>query len=269
MSSDLNTIKQALEMFKSDEHGLYLAGTCFDISLNVFGNHNSFEQQNKGRIEVANNLNLIQQDLWNIATLIERLVWMRKEGDNNQHIDNYWHQYVAVDIEHFHTEIRSILDYISKSIGHALGLSGQLPKSFRKLREGIDKYRKIPENVSSIISNANWFSELRGVRDALIHQGANTIVFGGRSEGILFQILKNDVNRIIDKEIFLFNPNVVYFDRYAAYYFCHLVVLLESIFTELSREWAFKMKFGPTRSFSPGYGVIQDWATNLAKEIET
>lgn len=268
MDDDLNLLKKALRMFKSDEYGVHLAGGFFDLPINVFGNHNTVQEQDKNKIAVAYNLRMIQQDIWNIATLIERLEWMQKEGNTIEHIDQAWMRYASVDIEHFHTEIRSIMDYAAKAIGYALGLSGKLPDSFRKLRDNVKKYKMIPKEIVSLILNAYWFSELRGIRDALIHSGADTLVFGNRNEGILFQIFKRDINKIIDREIFLFNPNIVYFDRYASYYFCHLIIFLESIFIELSKNWQFNISFGPVRSYSPGFAILLTWSTSLVQQME-
>ena len=260
----------ANKMFVVKDGGIQLKGKVFDLPNIIFGNHNTFCKQEKNKLGFARNLRFIEQDLWNIATLIERLEWMRNAGDSIEHINNTWHRYAKLDIEFFHVEMRSAMDYAANAIGYAVGMAGKFPGSFRKLQERIHENNyNIPEEVKNLISNAVWFRDIRNVRDDLVHKEANSMIFGNRYEGILFQVTKNETRNIISNPSLMFNPQVVRFEYYAAHYFCHLIVFLESVFSALSSQWRFEQSFEATVYDIPGFVILHRWIQALIEKCKT
>lgn len=103
------------------------------------------------------------------------------------------------------------------------------------------------------------FFIFRGVRDALIHSGAFTLVFGDPKDGILFQIHKDPIRNLISHDILMFNENVAYFERYAAIYFSHLLVFLEQLAEVLKEKYKIKTVAKDASCNSPGFDIILDW----------
>ena len=115
---------------------------------------------------------------------------------------------------------------------------------------------------------AGWFFDFRGVRDALIHSGAFTLVFGDPKDGILFQIYKDLIKNLISHDILMFNENVAYFERYAAMYLSHLLVFLERLAEVLKEKYKIKPFFKDASCSSLGFGIILDWMQSLLILIE-
>src|SRR5262249_46711722 len=130
-------LRQVKTFFDEDEHScLYLHGPFVDYSTTLYALR--ARDRLRGAIkEVHSYLESIVQDIWNIGSLIERLEWMVQLTAAGQLTEDSWRMFAALDIEHFHIEVRSILDYAALSIRAVSGKkSGQLPDSFRKLRQG-------------------------------------------------------------------------------------------------------------------------------------
>lgn len=267
MNIDINGLRNALRMFGQDENGTYLFGRLYDMPIQVLANRSKGMPQESTKQSLACYLRMIGQDIWKIATVVERLRWMQDSGDSIQHIDQRWMYYAAVDVEHFHVEMRSIMDYAAKSIAEAFGPKN-LPESFDRLQNGIAKYRRIPETIKSLVAEAKWFPEMRGIRNALVHTGADTTIFGKRQEGILFQVFDADLKNLISHEAFLFNANVVRFEPYAAYFFCTAIAFLEDLCGLLSKDWKFDGPVGSVRSYSPGFTILWQWSSDLLRMLE-
>jgi len=161
------------------------------------------------------------------------------------------------------------MDYAAEIISRFSNKHGQLPTSFNKLYEGREKYtKKLGNSMSSIISEASWFSDIRYVRDSLIHYGGNAIVFGEASDGVLFQIYKNGKDNLVNKKYLLFNENLAYFEKYSALYFSHLLVFLNNLGHHLLKDFPKNDGIGETRSYASGFYVIHSWIETLCKELE-
>lgn len=220
----------------------------------------------KDRIVLA--IRSITQNQWNMLTCIQRLEWMRVAADSNEHIASNWHNYASADVEHWHVNFRSLLDYVSLVL---LLLAGRKvdKHSFRKLygrctsadankRDGVLGHIG-PDSVKLLLS-ATWFDGLRCVRDSIVHRGGHTLVFGGPSDGILFQVMGNRYQNLVSHEPWMFNDNVAYFDRYAAHLMAHLIVFLETFASIVAQRMGlFPLPECDARSCHDGYAALREW----------
>lgn len=266
----MEILEKALAMFDEDDKGCYMACGFFGLGLEIMRAHHAGKLKDGRFVPIAELLNRITFDLWNVSTLVERLEWSRLSALSVPHIREQWRQYTAVDIDHFHTEVRSIMDYLAQAVGHAVGRPGNIPGSFRKLRRRIDNYREIiPPTIIDLIAAATWFDEIRAVRDAIVHKGALTLVFENPKDGILFQVVRPGTANMIVHQALQYNQNVVRFDRYCAYYFAHVVWFLEGMFSSMTSEIGLSQHNLNARSYSLGNSVIRGWMLELKASIDS
>lgn len=209
----------------------------------------------------------IFQDIGNIGIILKRLEWMRQKTSEDEYLYQNWQSFASVDIEHFFVELRSIMDYIAEIIVCSAKKHGQLPKTFEKLRNWVEKSpenkKRLGEEISDVIESARWFPSIRLIRDALVHEGGFALVFLEPKEGILFQVYK-DFRNIIDYKMMMYNDNIAYFDRFAAIYFSHLLLFLER-FAKAIRS-ILEPKHIDYRASSGCSETIIEWMDSLIKQ---
>jgi len=266
MEKDIATLERASSLFQTDELGIHLSGNFLELSSNLWMNGESFPPN---IIESHKYFKHISQDMWNISTIIDRLEWSRKESETNEELKERWNFYTAIDIEHVHIELRSIMDYVAEIIRHFSKAKGSMPSSFSKLKNGIAKYKEyINPKVATLIDDAKWFEEFKFVRDSIIHSGGNTLVFSGPKEGILFQTYQPEYNKIINKPFLKYSENVINFDKYFALYFSHAVSFIEILSSILIKNLDGKANNYSTKSYSSGFFIIKEWIECLITELE-
>lgn len=267
MINDQNILMKALEYFYSDKNGCYLVNKFNKLSTYLYFDKKQPQNRHKKIIEIDNR---IVSDLWNIATLLERLEWTRINTEKIHHLREAWMYYAKVDISHFHTEIRSVLDHTAKTIDIFSSKPGQIPPSFRKLLENLNRYKnKIDPGIYKLLEEIDWFREIQEVRDSLIHEGAETLVFGEPQEGILFQVYRgSNTKQLIRKQYMHYNQNVIYFERYAAFYFACLLIFIDAIANEYITKFNWQGISQP-KVYSPGFATIRDWIINLIEIVKS
>ena len=116
-----------------------------------------------------------------------------------------------------------------------------------------------PDSVK-LLQSATWFDQLRCVRDSIVHRGGHTLVFGGPSDGILFQVKGNRYQNLVSYEPWMFNSNVVYFDKYAAHLMAHLIVFLEKFASIAARQMGMlTLPDCDARICHDGFTVFKAW----------
>lgn len=265
MNNDQHVLAEALKLFHDNERGLHIKNVFVDVEISLRANSAFDDNIN---LKVGKLFQQTWQDIWNISTLLDRIEWLRKEAIKNRIPENKWRDYTQVDIEHFHTEIRSAMDYVAQIVAIFSKCDGQLPQSFNRLHQRIAKFKnKINKEIFSLIQKTHWFSDIRHVRDSLVHYGGDTVVFCRPQDGILFQIYDSKQSNLINKKYMLFNENVVYFDKYAALYYAHILVFLDSLGGILINSLPNRNGIGGVRSYSAGFYIAKEWIGNLQTEI--
>ena len=260
MRTDRATFDFTLSLFHSDHQGIHLKGASQDIEiLLTFAK----PQSTIGGVKFARLFKLVSQDVWNMATLIDRLAWMKKRSMSEHDFEDRWRDYAAVDIQSFHVELRSAMDHITEIIRLFSNKPGQVTDtgSFRKLLNWLanNKDRIQPEVASLTLAQEKWFTEVRNVRDHLVHKGGATIVFGDAADGILFQVFDTSFRGLISNPYILYNDKVAYFDKYVAFYFSYFISYLEDLSKFYVQTFESQMNPPNAKNYASGFAVIIGW----------
>jgi hypothetical protein len=267
MEIDSHFIK-CLEMVQQDEHGWHQTGTFPCLVADMPPPYvDRLEKQDRLTLAVRS----ICQHESNMLTAIERLDWMRLEAPLNKHIDLWWRYYAGADIEFWYVNFRSLLDQVADVIVLDASLPSAL-RSFRKIYERTrpDKLREtggarlagsMGNGWLTLVQSAVWFPQILAARDGIVHLGGSAMVFGDASKGILFQVHGRRYHNLVGNQTFMYNSNVVMFDRYAASLTCHLVIFLEDFSRALYRSLGKSPRFHLSpRTYHPGWGTLSAWA---------
>jgi hypothetical protein len=271
MTEEIKIIDEALSLFSNDERGVFWKSKFVDLKIPATKN-------NRHRLsKLAEWIDYIIEDIGNIGTIIHRLNWHRSDSSNQEFLEKMWLSYASIDIEHFHIEIRSIMDYVARILGNAANKPGKIKRSFRKIydrRLDLCQRERLGEDFSRLVDTAEWFPDLRNVRDKLTHSGDYITIFGNRKYGILFQVLKGHekFEKIKFKNILgdylMFNPNVIYFERYAAIFLSNLFVFLDRLAILIYEKYQLQYIERGAGSHSAGFSIIVDWMKKLKEIIE-
>ena len=102
---------------------LHLRGAFVNYPISLGHALQQKEMVQAGGAQVSAGLQNIVWDLWNIGTLIERLEWTDKLAIAGTLDKGLWNRYCSLDIEHFHVEARSLLDYAASRIAAAISIA--------------------------------------------------------------------------------------------------------------------------------------------------
>jgi len=259
---ELEVLNECLSLFSTDEQELHIINSFNDVPISL----KLLDLVDGDRTFKRSTFSSAWQDIWNISVFVERMDWLRN-GVIEGHIEeSRWRHYTQVDIGSFHVEIRSAMDHVAEIIADFSNLNGKLPTSFNRLQQRIDKYStKLDPEIVKLIKEASWFSDIRHVRDSLVHHGGDTLVFCGAKEGITFQIYNDFVHNQVNKSLFMYNQNVAYFEKYAALYFSHLLVFLNNLGNILLSK--IPKRTSGCRSYAQGFKTLHKWTTGLRDEL--
>lgn len=261
---EIRVVERAQSLFHEDERGCCLQSPFFDLEINlrIFA-----PSLHTGAQRGIRN---IHHDLWQTAVIVSRLHWLRDMALRQTLHQNLWRLYSSVDIEAMMTQMRSIMDYSAEVIDSFAPKPKQLPTSFRKLRESLGDYAsRLPAGVEPIVREAAWFDTVRAVRDALVHKGAEPLVFASASEGILFQIHIGAEDGMVRHPALMYNDNVVDFRRFAAWTFSGLLFYLDQLGHVLRTRFEPPANTGPSSSYCPGLSVLRDWMSGLLDHLRS
>src|SRR5262245_61027330 len=103
-------IRTILSGFASDENGFCWTGAFVNFHADLT------EQVRRGALgatpqQLVSHLDHVVHDVANIGALLERLAWTKGEQVAGRLWLSTWSRFAELDIEHFHLEIRSAMDY--------------------------------------------------------------------------------------------------------------------------------------------------------------
>lgn len=269
-----NDIKRAQSLIctDADGQGTYLFGSLVNIQTNIhlLAVKSQIEQKHSF---IYHNLSHITQDFWNIGILIARIEWTRQYAVEHPDFLDAWRAFVSVDIGQFHVEYRSIFDYAASTLRLTAKSPNSVPQKYGKLYEwtkkGLENNRigQLGRSAANLILSSSWFMDFRDIRDAMVHRGANTFVFGVPEDGTLFQIFDPDYSsKRVQGNIFLVNENVADFELYSAFWLTHLLLFLEDFATIISESLGLEL-FPGSKLYSRGLNVTRHWMDKLAEKI--
>ncbi|MFQ5850820.1 MAG: hypothetical protein ACE5JU_09560 [Candidatus Binatia bacterium] len=217
-----------------------------------------------GGRKVAINLQHIIWDLWNIGALFERL-------ENTTHLASLkrlnvevWRKYIGLDIEHFHIELRSVLDYTAACISATADRKNCVPPNsindiINWLKRNPGNRTRLGEELAVLVESVPSFPDIKQVRDAIVHRGGQTLVFGSPNDGILFQAYEN-FTQIIAPSVFVSDGSIIDFRRYGSLLFSELLFFLEQLAETLRKRIpADHFGIGDAHLSSLGWEVFYNW----------
>ena len=202
----------------------------------------------------------LTQDLWNIFSILHRLDWQRRLWVENQITDIRWMAYAQNDINLFHVEIRSAMDYIARFICGLPPNPWQSPRSYNRLLEWMRKDETnqiLDPNILQILEKTEWFNHVRDIRDLNVHEGGFSIVFGSKGR-ITFQSYAGHEKQVQISEL-MFNENIVDFELYAGMYLGYFLALYEKLAKEIRRLLG--LQHEPLGAYTIHFGL--DYARSL------
>lgn len=217
---------------------------------------------------ISRHLKYILQDVWNIETIVHKLSWQRDMWKNNILPENMWMRFAQIDMDLFHIELRSIFDYLSKTLTILSNNPDQVRgrgKSFNQLYNWLNSN---PNNIlifgkelANLVLSCNWFYDIKDLRDLKTHYGGYSLVFIHENR-ILLQVYKGWSKQIQIPEI-MFNENVVDFELYAGLYIGYLYAYLEKASNVIDSKLTLKKVGTDARSYHPGLEIIHEWISKL------
>ena len=127
---------------------------------------------------------------------------------------------------------------------------------------------RLPMIVCDLVNEASWFDQMRDTRDALVHQGGYSVIFGEPRDGILFQVFGKRHNNYISHPVAMFNTNVVHFDLYAALMTANVLTFLDRFGAAIALSFPSMSKPGPTRCYYSGFQLVLDWMTQTLCKLK-
>ena len=271
---DLKDIQSVRSQFGMDEEGCFWSGEFMSLlgDLTVTSKRSKDDKLTK----IYRNFLYTMHDLWNLGTVLFKLEWIRSRAETDDSLRTVWSQFASVDIECFHTEFRSIFDYVARIIKE----TGNEPKqirgtSFRELKQWLNKNlgnrARLGEELAKVVESVDWFPHVQRLRDTMIHSGSFTHVFLNPEKGILFQSYQNSVEPSITNEMVMYkyNRDVVDFQLYSALYLCKLLLFLDELAKIIRSKLSIKKGREQAKSYSPGLELIISWLDRLPERIKT
>lgn len=251
---------------------LYRRGAFVNYSISVGPALQQNEMVQAGAARVSDSLQNIVWDLWNIGTLIERLEWTDKLAIAGALDQGLWNRYCSLDIEHFHVEARSLLDYAASCIAAISKQPGTAPAtSLNGLLSWINKNpgntARLGPDLAALVKSLPGFPDLRAVRDEIIHRGGLTLVFGRPGEGLVFQVHKGFA-RVLNPRSGTVESGLVDFRSYSALLVADILLFLERLAALLWEKMPVKkIGIGDAQLSGPGWDVFLSWLDHAERTL--
>ncbi|HXK20415.1 MAG TPA: hypothetical protein VNG33_21545, partial [Polyangiaceae bacterium] len=200
--------------------------------------------------------------------LVAKIEWLHRHAGSAGLDQQLAGMYLALDIELFHVQLRSALDYCAACISETSKKAGQVPnESFNSLQQWVAKNPTraaalLDPEILRLLGNAHWFPDVRAVRDSLVHRGAWVLVFPDR-ERLLFQAYAGAWRTLVVQEHIMYNENVADFRLYAAILFSEFLLLLDGLTAVVSRKYPVQHGSG-ARSYCTGFPQVLEWLRQYA-----
>lgn len=239
-------------------NNLYLAHDFINLGTDLRASKNKMHRE----------FNFISQDIWNIGAILSRLEWtqsMMRKGDIN---DGQWTYFAALDIDHFHIELKSTMDHAAEIIRMNSEQPGIIPQnSFRQLDNWMKKRpmnkEKLGLDIVKIIESCSWLPDYRDIRDSLVHKGGHTLVFTDPDK-ILFQTYGSEFDNTIKAIGLMYNENIVDFKKYAALAISRLLVTLAELAKIVRIKTSVKrFGIGDNKMYGYGFSTFLQWNEEL------
>lgn len=255
-------LEVALSLFQTERGQLCLSGESNMVYASIGIEASTFKRRELAYFHRF--LRYLNQDLWNIYSILHRLNWQKTLSVENKLSDFLWMSYAQNDINLFHVEFRSAMDYIARVIRGFPPNPWQTPASYNDLLDWIEKngnHEKLDSEILNIVQETDWFRDIRDLRNLTVHEGGYSLVFG--TEGhITFQTYEGWQNQVNIPEI-MYNENIVDFELYAGMYVGYLLALYEKLSIEVSR--LLELTYRPQGAYTHHFGL--DYLCSIIQRV--
>lgn len=266
--------REALTWIRQDEHGTF-SSTRFDNLSMSAGALWAVARTAGGREDLAclpaigSNAHFLHEDWGNLLKIITRIEWTLGQVNKGELHEHAWMAFTALDVEHFHVELRSAFDYLARIVIAQSAQPGQTPKgSYNLLSKWATKNfvraaRLLGDDLArSVAESRKLFLDRKRIRELVVHSGARSLVFPP-AEGVLFQVYARGLqfNLLKDLGDLMHNENVVNFKRYASSTLLQFWALVEAVSVETFSRYALpQVGLGDgAMSYHSGLAVLRDW----------
>lgn len=261
MSLDTTKIDQFLQSVNKDERGLYIQNEFTQIQSVIFFDRVDGKKSNYNLELINRNISYIINESMNLLTVIYRVQWTKNQFDKENITESHYYSFLAADINYFHVSLRSIFDYLAEIIREISKNSGQIPHSFNKIQKWLKKdtnnHKRIGKQLAGFVLNCKWFQDIRGIRDAIVHQGSKSLIFIDEDK-ILFQVINRLEKQLYVPEI-MQNGKTVNFKFYAGIYVSLLFDYLDDFAEIIIDSMDLEIKNKTARNYHYGLKVFVEW----------
>ena len=248
------TLAEAEALFLQRDGGWYLHGSFPNLVASA---------STLGTIpgnDVARAMNHMFWDIRTINSLFHRLEWTTQTARLGRIPAEMWRTYAALDVEHFWIQIRSILDYAAAATAAAAARPGNVPSS--SMNQLVNWLAKKPSNrdrlgadLAAAVESLPDLPLIKGVRDAVVHHGGLTLVFGEPTEGLRVQVYRGNWNpllKLTDEP-----TTMVDFRQLASLLLANELLFLERLAVVITHRLNIK-SIGPA-TIGPGFDILLQW----------
>jgi hypothetical protein len=220
---------------------------------------------------VHHHLRAVANRLTDLRTCAMKLDWMvtrRDEGDLDPFV---WMFFASSDVSSFLTNVRSLFDHLGRAIRAAAPQPRGVPQySFNDLRKwslrnDLDQVSQLGARQHELVVQCDWFDDLKRLRDDLVHEDAQTIVFPNEP-GVAVQVY-GGARLLIREPALMSSQNVAMFERLAAAAMARLFVLLDETAQAMSSTLALAEPSGRGMSVHSGLSVLSRWTDDYLSAL--
>lgn len=268
-----SAVVEVKALFHHDpDGGWYLRGSFVNYSADLPIAMNRRRVASTSAAPIAQALNHIVWDLWNLGSLIARLEWTDEIAQRGELDVEVWRHFCSVDIEHFHIELRSVLDYAAMCIAGSANQPGTVPQdSMNDLLKWLQKKpgnrTRLGDDLAALLDNLPSFPDIKEIRDEIVHRGGHTLVFERPGAGILYQVHSRFFTALIRPLVGIADGNVIDFRRYGTLLLAQLLLFLERLADTLrGRIPVDHIGIGDARMGGIGWDIFLKWLSTWDSE---
>lgn len=215
-------------------------------------------------VAVQNRLRDMETIVWKLDRQLE---WRRTDVLGRWE----WMFFAASDVNAFLVFARALLDHLAKAIRLTAPRREGVPRTFSDLTKWVaskpaDLVAETLGPMATVVADAEWFPELKDLRDQMIHDDLLTVVFPGTEDeppiGIGVQLYRGTGPGRLSEPMLMQpdNPNIASFERIAVAVLARVQGLLNAAATVMAADaTVLEDGLGGRRSH-PALTVVARWA---------
>jgi hypothetical protein len=236
-------------------------------NLHVWGTFLDPEAAPPHLLRALGNLSPLWDDFSTLLSLLARMERDLEHRDSGQLDEFLWLQFSRMDVEMFFVLFRSLFDHLGGVLQCLTRAPDSTPSNFHDLRAFVNspKSEKFASaELRDLVNGCDWFDDLRGWRDGLVHHGTLPLTFMAPGQ-LAFQLFGSGWKNLVDMPRLMVNENVVDFRLFAAAYLSRLLVLLDDLALLALKTYSLEESGADPRTSNAGIPILREWFDRLSK----